>query len=51
MYKIINIYAGFQNIYGCNAWRVYRGDNYICSFRTRANAREFVKASKSCFIL
>jgi hypothetical protein len=47
-YKIINIYAGFQNCYGDLAWRVYSGSKYIYSFRTRANAREYVKTLKSC---
>jgi hypothetical protein len=45
-YKIINIYAGFQNCYGDLAWRVYSGTKYIYSFRTRAAARAYVKVLK-----
>lgn len=47
-YRIINIYAGFQNCYGDLAWRVTLGGEYVRSFRTRANAREYVKTLKSC---
>ena len=46
-YKIINIYAGFPEITGATPWRVFFGNDYIDSFSTRANAREFVKASKN----
>jgi len=44
--KIINIYAGFQNCYGDLAWRVMRGNDFIKAFRTRANARAFIKQLK-----
>jgi hypothetical protein len=46
-YKIINIYAGFQNCYGDLAWRVYAEGKCIYSFRTRATARAYVKVLKS----
>ena len=42
-YRIINIYAGFQNCYGDMAWRVFHGTDFLGSFRTRAAAREFIK--------
>jgi len=42
-YKIINIYAGFQNPYRDLAWRVWLGGDYIGAFKTRANARAFIK--------
>ena len=42
-FRIINIYAGFQNCYGDLPWRVMRGHDYLGSFRTREAAREFVK--------
>lgn len=47
-YKIINILDGFQNAYVDLAWRVYCDSKYIYAFRTRAAAREYVKALKSC---
>lgn len=46
MLKIINIYSGFQNCYGDLPWRVMRGNDFIKSFKTRANARAFIKALK-----
>ena len=42
-YRIINIYAGFQNCYGDLPWRVTLGGEYVRSFRTRAAAREYIK--------
>lgn len=45
-YKIINIYANFQNCYGDLAWRVFYGTEYLKSFRSRANARAYVRALK-----
>jgi hypothetical protein len=42
-YKIINIYAGFHNCYGDLPWRVMKGNDFIKAFKTRANARQFIK--------
>jgi len=42
-YRIINIYSGFQNVYGDLPWRVMLGGEYVRSFRTRAAARDYVK--------
>jgi hypothetical protein len=46
-YKIINIYAGFQNCCGDLPWRVFHGTDYLRSFCTRATARAYVKVLKS----
>jgi hypothetical protein len=46
-YKIINVYAGFPEITGDTPWRVFHGTDYLNSFRTRANARAYVKVLKS----
>lgn len=46
MFKIINIYSIFQNPYNDWPWRVMRGTDFIKSFRTRADARAFIKALK-----
>ena len=41
--KIINIFNMYQNSYGAAGWQVWRGRGLMGVFRTRAQAKAFVR--------
>jgi len=44
MYRLVNIFAGFQNPTRDAGWQVWRDDSLIAVCRTRSGAKAFIKA-------